>query len=450
MNIFDFVDPVHADTVKSCMSYVLRTGDVSGYELAGRRGIKGIEGKVHSVRLGPILDEGKVTGLCFVATDVTETKQLHERVALSDRVASIGTLSTGVAHEINNPLTYLLLSLELAGRSGGPGKAADSWKTSIEGASEAAQRIRKIVDDMAAFGRNGSEELHPVDLEATMESTIKLAEVQTRYRARLIRDYAPTPPVLADSARLSQVFLNLLVNAAQAIDEGDVENNCITIRVRALDGETASVEITDTGGGIEDEILPRIFEPFVTTKDIGQGTGLGLHICHNIVSAFSGSLQVKTELGSGSTFTVSLPMAKDVVASTVIPAKGPQQVAREMRILIIDDEPDIAEAMQMLLTGHRVTLAGSGREALQLLEASQFDIVFCDLIMPDMTGIDVFKYIVEEQPDLANALVFMTGGAFTERARAFLDTCEQPVLAKPFTYEQVLHFVSERAASSGP
>jgi CheY-like chemotaxis protein/anti-sigma regulatory factor (Ser/Thr protein kinase) len=270
-----------------------------------------------------------------------------------------------------------------------------------------------------------------------------LAEVQTRYRARLIRDYSPTSPVLANGARLSQVFLNLLVNAAQSIHEGDVENNCITIRVRTLDADTATVEITDTGCGIAEELLPRVFDPFVTTKEVGQGTGLGLHICHNIVSAFSGSLQVKSKEGVGTTITVSLPLSKNVVPAKVVPTTTTITAETEPRkILIIDDEPAIGEAMEMLLTGHDVTLAESGREALPLLEESHYDIIFCDLIMPDMTGIDVFEYVIKERPALASALVFMTGGAFTERAKSFLEDCEQPVLAKPFTFEQIQHFVS--------
>jgi PAS domain S-box-containing protein len=402
-------------------------------------------------------DSGAVTGAVVTFLDITDRKraeaereELQSRLVLADRMASIGTLAAGVAHEINNPLTYVLTNLQLLETQllqlGAD--VTSRLSTRLRDAREGLDRVRNVVRDLSAFSHEDTS-TGAVDVHAVLESSLRMAANELRYRARVVRSYGEVPPALGNPSRLGQVFLNLLVNASQAIDAGCVEDNAITVTTSTSDDGQVVVEISDTGAGIPDEVIGRIFDPFVTTKDAGLGTGLGLYICHNIVTGLGGTISVSSELGRGTTFEVALPAGDG--SRVLVPVGSdpalpiPRETSARLRILVIDDEPGILKLFERALEGHRVTLATSGRQALYELEEREFDVIFCDLIMPDVTGMDVFENAIARRPELATRFVFMTGGAFTERSRRFVDALPDRILRKPFGDPELLEIVASRA-----
>ena len=266
------------------------------------------------------------------------------------------------------------------------------------------------------------------ELNDIVEASLNMARNELRHRARIVKELKPVAAVFANEARLGQVFLNLLVNAAHAMPDGRAGDNVVTIATRE-EGPQIVVAVTDTGSGIPSDVLPRIFDPFFSTKQIGEGTGLGLFISQGIVKDAGGMISVTSTPGVGTTFEVRLPMATGTFtgsSTTPLPAR------RRARVLLVDDEPSILRSLERLLgKAHDLTLAHSGREALALLGAGMvYDLVLCDLMMPEVSGIDVWEQLTPTQRQL---FVFMTGGTFTERAERFLATAKPPVLEKPFT-----------------
>ena len=246
---------------------------------------------------------------------VQELRRDAARRAQTERLAALGTLAAGVAHEINNPLTYVLLHLTnvdrlLAGlATASHATELDLARTLVQGALEGVERIRVVSRSIRTFSRTEEDDLTPVDLHRPMDAALRLIENELRHKARLVTRYHETPRVLASEGRLAQVFLNLLSNAVQAIPEGDVDGNEVRVLTGTNDEGEAYVEVGDTGPGIPEHLRGRIFEPFFTTKPFGQGTGLGLSISHGIVRALAGDLELASELGRGTTFRVTLPAA---------------------------------------------------------------------------------------------------------------------------------------------
>jgi PAS domain S-box-containing protein len=396
--------------------------------------------------LGPA---GTVLGGVGIVEDVTERKRIEAGLSRADRMASIGTLAAGVAHEINNPLVYVTLGLELIDRElqrmrlrpAAPGEEEwDRMHKWVQEALEGAERVRAIVHDLRTFSRPGEQQAIPVDLEKVLESSINMAQSHIRPRAGVVRDYQKTPVVLGDETRLGQVFLNLLVNAAQAIPEGAAERNVITVRTRTGPTGEAMAEVEDSGIGMEPWKIERIFEPFWTDKPVGVGTGLGLSIVHGILSALGGEITVTSVPGRGSIFRVTLPAAPSgalPVAQVVTRPERPQKP--RLRVLLIDDEPYLGVTLKTGLSDDaEVVAVRDGREAIRILrEDQEFDLILCDLMMPGLTGMDVFDQVSRELPALSRRFVFMTGGAVTERARKFLDSMPDQRLDKPFRLEQV-------------
>ena len=371
----------------------------------------------------------------LAAVDVSERRRLEAQVMAADRMISIGTLAAGVAHEINNPLAYVAANVSFAREElarSSPGTAEPEVLQALGEAAEGVGRIAQIVRDLKTLSRTDDEHRAPVDLAHVCGSAIKMAQNQVRHRARLIQVLGAAPPVLGNEGRLGQVVLNLLVNAAQAIAEGAADRNEVRLTVRTDRGGQAVIEVKDTGAGMSPAIQRRLFTPFFTTKPVGTGTGLGLSICQGIVSAHGGTMEVESEVGVGSTFRVILPPSE--AARTA--EQADEAVARPIggkRVLIIDDDPLVGRGLKRIIgSEHRVELADSARAGLALCDAGQaFDLVLCDVMMPVMTGEELYRYLEERRPDLARRTIFMTGGAFTPAARAFLDRFPERVVDKP-------------------
>jgi PAS domain S-box-containing protein len=390
--------------------------------------------------------------LVAFARDLTERKRMQASLQKADRLASVGSLAAGVAHEINNPLAYVLANLELLGEDLGQLKLPEgsgfdqTIQRTLQEAAEGANRVRRIVRDLRSFARADEEALQAVDIHEVIDAAIDIADNEIRHRARLEKDYGEVPAVRGAPGRLTQVFLNLLVNAAHAIPEEAYGDQFIRVSTRAERGNVY-IDISDTGTGIPDDIIERIFDPFFTTKAQGMGTGLGLSICHGIVTALGGEIKVQSRAGEGSTFSVMLP-ASDVPVMRRRDPSRPHEVAlaQPLRVLVVDDEPSIGAGIKRALGGHTVEVAGSGREAIDAIEANEFDLVLCDVMMPDVSGMDVYAHISTARPDYGKRFVFMTGGAFTPKAREFLESVPNEHIEKPFSIRELRNLVSKRAA----
>jgi PAS domain S-box-containing protein len=389
------------------------------------------------------LDDPAVRGVVRNFRDVTDRKQMEARLMMADRMVSVGTLAAGVAHEINNPLAYVMANLEYA-----RGRAAGADQEAFEALAEAqtgAERVRDIVRDLKTFSRGDDLKQGPVDLQRVLEASANMAWNEVRHRARLFKDYAADlPKVLGNESRLGQVFLNLLINAAQAIPEGAAERNQIRLSTRALDDGRVLVSVQDSGAGISAEHVSRLFDPFFTTKPIGVGTGLGLFICQNIVSALGGEITVDSAPGRGTTMQVALRVASPSSPPPPVSRRDAPAAARG-RLLVIDDEPLIGAALVRSLPAHDVAVETSALAALARLRSGEtFDLILCDVMMPDLTGVAFHEQLSKDFPALAKLVVFMTGGAFTPSARDFLDRIPNPRLEKPLHLPSLLALLSER------
>ena len=390
------------------------------------------------------------------ARDITPRREaedardkLREQLIVSDRMASAGTLAAGVAHEINNPLGYMTVNLdmvleEIRALAGG---SSSGRMRELEGmildARDGAERVRKIVRGMKTFSRVDEESRAVLDVKPVIELSINMAFNEIRHRARLVEDFGEIPLVYADDARLAQVFINLLVNAAQAIPEGNVDSNEIRIRTSTDPEGRAVVEVVDTGPGIPDAVLGRMFDAFFTTKAVGAGTGLGLSICHNIVTGLGGDISVTSELGRGTAFRVVLPAAAVQQlpgARALVTPTAP--MTRRGAVLVLDDEPPIRVALARVLGDHEVTTVATAMEALALIRSGKhFDIILSDLMMPQMTGMDFYDELAQSSPEDAAKIVFISGGAFTPRAREFLERVANERIEKPFDVKTVRELV---------
>jgi two-component system, cell cycle sensor histidine kinase and response regulator CckA len=394
--------------------------------------------------------------ILLLARDVTEQKRMLAQQLVAERMVSVGTLAAGVAHEINNPLACVMSNLQVALeameslRNVGPPALRDLEQALLE-AYEGAERVRKIVRGMQTLSRGDDDVRHPIDLHRVIEASVGLTQNEIRHRARLVRDFGSVPLVIADEARLGQVLINLLANAAHAIREGDVERNEIRIVTRTADDGAALVEVHDTGHGIPAHIVPRLFDPFFTTKEVGAGLGLGLSICHGIVTSMGGQIDLETTVGKGTCFRVKLPAAPASSVSHVpAPAVARSPVAGRARVLVVDDDPLVRKGLRRVLSDHDITLAESGRDARSLLRVdASFDLIVCDLIMPEMSGMDLYHELSRTMPELLERIVFTTGGAFTPAARAFLDQVPNRRMHKPFDTERLRTLADECARLRG-
>ena len=307
---------------------------------------------------------------------------------------------------------------------------------------------------MGRFGRvdEGADEV--VDIHALLDSSIEIADVQIRHRARVSRDYRGPRFARGSAARLGQVFLNLLVNAGQAIEPGSPRHNQVRVLSSRLADGRVEVAIEDTGSGMPESVRKRIFEPFFTTKPVGEGTGIGLAISHDIVTSMGGEILVESEVDEGTTFRVRLQGAEDLdapqsrVARAVREDSEPQRAAAPaaVRVLIVDDEPMIREMVCDALSQHEVTAVGDGRAALEQIEEHEWDLILCDMFLPELSGLDVYRELEQRRPEVLEKLVFMTGGDFSRSVPRLPSGAGVRLLDKPFSLKKLRALV-KRAVS---
>lgn len=404
----------------------------------------GDDGRVTPAEIRDVIIRfGDAPAVLTVVRDLTGVKQMQERLIVSDRMASMGTLAAGVAHEINNPLTAVVGHLDLLDAElntngchsdDGERRVQHALRDALPDMREAVVRVRDIVRDLNLFSRAHPSPTGAVDVRKVVESSLRMAANEIRHRARLERDFSDVPPVAGSEARLGQVFLNLAVNAAQAIPEGDAAHNTIRVTIRPGADATVVVEVSDTGAGMSPDLQRRIFDPFFTTKPAGLGTGLGLAICHRIITEAGGQISVESETGRGTTFRVTLPAAASPAPDVGVPPAAAAAPARRGRILVVDDEELVVQTIRRVLNPlHDVTGTTDAPAALRrLLAGERFDLILCDLMMPRVTGMDLYSEVRLASPEQAGRMIFLTGGAFTERAQTFLRDVPNLRVDKPF------------------
>jgi PAS domain S-box-containing protein len=441
--ITHFLHPDDAKLAETRIRQLYQTGERHPEPAEYRS--RSLDGRELFVEISAIPTEyqGKPAVLAF-ARDVTERKAIQARMVEADRLAALGVLSAGIAHEINNPLAYLLLNLEYLSRElpnlARDPSLLDALMLRVRDAYHGAERVASIVRDLRTFARADDGLRGPIDVRAALEAALNIAGNEIKQKATLIRDYEPVPPVEANPNRIEQVLLNLLLNAVQALP-AETQGQQIRASLRTSAGQV-TIGIEDTGSGIPEELLGKIFDPFFTTKPVGVGTGLGLPICRSIVRGLGGEITVSSNLGRGSRFTVTLPASSGEVPEKLgRPRSMSPPPPLRGKLLVVDDELSVARTLKALLENeHDLSLAETGAQALAVIGATSgpsFDIILCDLMMPGMSGMELYETIRRERPGLEQRMVFMTGGVSMDRAREFLATCPNLTLEKPFDFERL-------------
>lgn len=381
-----------------------------------------------------------------IARDVSERTLRLAAAAQAERMAAIGLLAAGVAHEINNPLTFVMLHLENLGRAigryqdGSRTPGPDEWAAFGKALAEARfglERVGSIVRDIRTFAKGGDGAPDLVAMSRVLDTVVNLTAHELKYRAHVVRRGPESSAyVVGREGKLCQVFVNLLVNAAQALDGGATELNEVVIETAIVDGR-AVVSVSDNGPGISPAVQRTLFDPFVTTK--GHGSGLGLSICREIVLDHGGTIDVVSSgiPGEGARFVVSLPLASADSApasSRRLPSIVVPPVARA-RILVVDDEAPIVDLVsEILAEGYDLAMARSGHEAQELLaHDADFDLVLCDVMMPGLSGRDLHAWMERTHPALARRVLFMSGGDLGPSGRELAEKAVHRILPKPFT-----------------
>jgi signal transduction histidine kinase/CheY-like chemotaxis protein len=384
-------------------------------------------------------------GACVVALDVTRHQAMQTRAFHEERSSALASLAAGVATELSGPLTYTMINIEHVVRRLRSLSAAEdlssytrSFRELIDAlaiATEGANRVRLIARDVLVFAQGADASHELVDVRAILESALQVASHELRHRARVVRELADVPPLHAGARQLAQLFFHLLINAAQAIPEGNAAHEEVRVITRCDASGDVVVEIRDTGTGIAPDALPHVFDPFFT-GGIGRGVGLGLSVCHGIVKQLGGRIGVESEVGEGSVFRV------------VFPVDWPSTHGAKCRVLVVDADPLVGDAIARSLEEvAQLTVATDAREAQRILVNSQYDLVLCDVMLPETSGVDLYVELLRVAPHLVRRMVFMAGGASTARSRAFLSGTVNPCLGKPIDMGELRRLVGLRGPS---
>jgi len=390
-----------------------------------------------------VVKDGQVLGRLAVARDITERKRLREQLVQAEKLATLGQLIAGIAHELNNPLAAMVGHAQMLRLGQQDPKVAARADRIVD----AAQRATRIVRNFLTVARRHHPERVAVSVNEIVTKTLELLAYQLRVgNVEVESALAPDLPQIAgDPHQLQQVVLNLVNNAIQAMAPGGQGRLGVTSSL-SPDRSTIRLAVTDNGPGIPPEHLPRVLEPFFTTKPQGEGTGLGLAIAQGIVTDHGGIIAVESTLGQGATFTVTLPATAPPATK---PAPPPAKAfPKGLRVLVVDDEAGLREMMAEALTGKgaRVEIAGAGREALQILARAPVDVLVLDVRMPEVSGPDLWRQINQTNPALARRTVFCTGDVIGEETQALISRIGCPSVSKPFEWSRFFEAVAEAAS----
>ncbi|MDB4938625.1 MAG: Histidine kinase [Labilithrix sp.] len=388
--------------------------------------------------------------ITLLVRDVTDAKALEAKLLQAERLAALGLLAASVGHEIRQPLSYVLTSVERLERDFAA-RATPAAQAALENIRTGAQRIDEIASSLALLATQ-RRAMSVIDVRRPLQAALDLCASELS-RVRVDRSIGDVPPVVGDEGELCQVFANILLNAAQAAATRDDSAQRIVQVATTADREVVMVSVTDNGPGIAPDTLAHIFDPFFTTKQDQGGTGLGLFVTRGIVETHGGTMAVESEPGGGTSVVVALPVAKGSSPPLAANAKEPptgvrrsvvrpaERAAprRRLSVLVVDDEPRFVESLRLALEdSHDVETQTKAVLAIALVEEDpkRFDVVLCDLSMPDLDGAAFYARM--EALGIADRFVLMTGGAFTERASEFMRRGACPRIGKPFLLERLL------------
>jgi two-component system cell cycle sensor histidine kinase/response regulator CckA len=452
--IMRLVDENTQEVVEDPVAQVLRAGKV--LHVRGAIVAKSGEQRIMADSAAPILDEaGKLLGVVVVFRDVSESRRLQRRLEFAERLASLGTLAAGVAHELNNPLSFVVANVDFAlkelQRAEPELKAFPWFEDLVHALSEAqvgVERVTQIVAELRSFARPATAPFGRLDVNRVVSSALDMVAHQLG-RVRVTTTYNTVPSVLANETRLGQVFMNLLVNAGQAVAAQGGGLGEIHVRTGTSRDGQVLIEVRDDGCGMAPEVLKRIFDPFFTTKEPGRGTGLGLAVCHGIVTSLGGDIEAQSKVGEGTTFFVSLPAAPPEATATSTPEAVPTGSAA--RVLVVDDEPLVRNTLsRMLARDYRITVAHDAADALAMVSrGDRFDVILSDVSMAGMSGIELHDALSTSHPDQAQRMVFLSGGAFSGETIDFLRQMAQRHLEKPFALSQLRGLIAEQLERLG-
>jgi two-component system NtrC family sensor kinase len=359
---------------------------------------------------------------------------LQEQLIQSEKMSAIGQLVSGVAHELNNPLAGIsaFAQLLLAEKRFPPDQ-----RTAAETIYSEARRASRIVQNLLTFARQHKAEKVPTALNQVLDDTLELRGYELRVRGIDVRrEYDESlPDTMADAHQLQQVFLNLITNAEQAMEQRDGQHHRLTVRTRRT-GDKVRIEVEDTGGGIPANLIERIFNPFFTTKPTGSGTGLGLSISLGIVREHEGRIWAENVPQAGARFIVELPVIAPRASGEFQAIAQIHPAGDSLRVLVVDDEASVRVSLQRYLAGrgHDVETTASGEDALARLRATSYDAVIVDMRMPDLSGEQLFERLRSNDPAHAERVIFTTGDLVNEQMRRFLDGSGRPCVPKPFEF----------------
>jgi signal transduction histidine kinase len=377
----------------------------------------------------------------------------RRRSAQMDRFVSLGRMAAGIAHEVNNPLTYIYASLSMAETalanpsspsSENRSSQIDGALASIRRAVEGVDRIRAIMSGVRLLIQAPDARRAPLDVRDIIETSLGMVELEAQRKARIEKHLDEVPIVSGNAGQLTQLVLNLVTNALDCFPEGKPEEHTISIRTTTSDRREVVIEVEDTGPGIPEEVRGKIFEPFFTMKPPGDGTGLGLSICQGIARSHGGTIEVESEPGQGTVFRVRLPGTQSAEGAP------PSSSSRRQRLLIVEDDPLVGDALGRLLgQKYETTVLRDGAAAVDVLErgALRPDVILCDFFVGTTTGEDIYRGLRRLGVHFTDRMIFMTGAAFTGRARAFLGEIPNPCLDKPFSpadFEKALERLPSR------
>jgi two-component system NtrC family sensor kinase len=406
---------------------------------------------VFQISVSPWYDKNnRLVGSIHVAKDISNEKQLQQQLIQSEKLSAIGELISGIAHELNNPLTGVMGYSQLLQLRK---DLDDRAKDSLLKINHLALRCQKIVQNLLSFARKQKPERTLSDINEILEKTVELRSYELQVNnIEITRELdRHLPKTIADAHQLQQVFLNILTNAEQAMLEAHGKGH-LTIRTRSdLNNARIIVEVIDDGPGIAENYLPRIFDPFFTTKEVGKGTGLGLSLSYGMIKEHGGNIFARSNLGAGATFVIELPLITHLRhESRRAPDLTPQtlqfeNLVRGKRILVVDDEKYILEFFVEIFRALplQVDTACNGRAAMQKMEVGEYDLIVSDFKMPQMSGKDLFHWIKENRPHLASRIIFVTGDTVSADTRSFFEDNNSRFLAKPFKIEEVKEVIQQ-------
>jgi PAS domain S-box-containing protein len=406
----------------------------------------------YEIGLSPINDAaGNLMGKVLLIHDIAdrvkaedERRDIERKAELGSRLSTVGQMAAGICHEINNPLTTIIGYSDLLANKDLP----EDIKQQMGYIREGGRRVADIVRQLLVFARNMQPARTMVDINHIVNGTLKLREYQSRLaNIDVLTELAPDLPyILADPGQIQQVFLNIVLNAEIEMKLAHGKGTLL-VKTECV-GDVIRISFKDDGPGISEENLSNIFDPFFTTRKIGEGTGLGLSVCHGIIKEHNGRIYAQSQPDKGATFIVELPIVSEF-DSAEIPGAADEEIqqvcTRPRNILIIDDEPSLLEFLEQFLTtkGHDVDAVDNARDARKFFKNKKYDLILMDILMPDISGIELYKKFQRMDKSVGSRVLIMTGDTLGKPTRAFLQRTGVPYIEKPFDTDALMTKIDE-------